>query len=66
MGFDPRARFRRAFFSKPTDAIQLKPLALLVDHPYPSLTKLPLRGRVAIAACTQRWRATFHACKALF
>src|SRR6266436_8445588 len=38
MGSDP-TREPPFFFQKPTDAIQLVPNGVTVDHPYPSMTK---------------------------
>ena len=38
MGSDP-AREPPFFFQKPTDAVQIVPPGVTVDHPYPSLTK---------------------------
>jgi 2-keto-4-pentenoate hydratase/2-oxohepta-3-ene-1,7-dioic acid hydratase in catechol pathway len=38
MGSDP-TRESPLFFQKPTDAVQIVPSGVTVDHPYPSLTK---------------------------
>ena len=38
MGSDP-TREPPFFFQKPTDAVQLAPPGVTIDHPYPTLTK---------------------------
>ncbi len=38
MGSDPN-REPPFFFQKPTDAVQLAPPGMTIDHPYPTLTK---------------------------
>jgi 2-keto-4-pentenoate hydratase/2-oxohepta-3-ene-1,7-dioic acid hydratase in catechol pathway len=38
MGSDP-SREPPFFFQKPADAVQLVPIGVMVDHPYPALTK---------------------------
>ena len=57
MGSDP-TREPPFFFQKPTDAVQIVPPGVTVDHPYPSLTK-NYHYEIELVAALERGRARY-------